>query len=392
MQSTDKRRVLLLNNVPAPYFDPLFEQVGRESGWELTVCYSSTWNAGVGWAAKAIAGSPAHETVVLDRMHPWLTRRLGSFPSAAIALLRVLLSRRPDYLICYGYTLAPQMVALLYAIITRTPYALAGDSNFFSDRRRRGKAEWLRWVVRRSAAVISVGTANRMFWESYGARPEQIFKAGFAVNNAFFAAETDKQRPAAADWRARRGWADRVLFLYVGRLIKRKNIDLIIEAFRQIDEGRAALVIAGTGPEREALQERAQGHPDIHFAGAVDPVTLPFYYAVADALVLVAEQEPWGLVVNEAMASGLALIAHRHCGAAMDLVRPENGILIETLTSAEIAGAMQALIDDRDALHAMKLNSSEKIKNWSIGAAAYGMIRAVETSAAPDTRYPIPRV
>src|SRR5262249_61449750 len=99
----------LLNNVPAPYFDPLFKKIGEESGWRLTVCYSSDWNEAVGWQEKTRGSEAAHSAIILDRRNPWLKSKLGSSLAAAIALARILLSERPDYLICYGYTLAPQM-------------------------------------------------------------------------------------------------------------------------------------------------------------------------------------------------------------------------------------------------------------------------------------------
>src|SRR5262249_52988312 len=126
-------RVLLLNNVPAPYFDPLFEKIGEESGWRLTVCYSSDWNKDVGWQEKLPGNTAVHRTVILDRRRPALRAKLGSSTAAAVALAGILLRERPDYLICYGYTLAPQLVALFWAMVTGTPFALIGDTNYFID-------------------------------------------------------------------------------------------------------------------------------------------------------------------------------------------------------------------------------------------------------------------
>ena len=185
------RRVLLLNNVPAPYFDPLFERIGRESGWRLTVCYSSDWNKDVGWGKNVRAEEDAHRTIILDRRNPWLKSKLGSSLAAAIALANNLIAERPDYLICYGYTLAPQMTALLWAMATGTPFAVIGDANYNTDiakgLKRLAKRFWLRALTKRAAALIAVGAANRAFWESYRARPEQLYETRFAVDNEFFA-------------------------------------------------------------------------------------------------------------------------------------------------------------------------------------------------------------
>lgn len=384
------RRVLLLNNVPAPYFDPLFEKLGEESGWRLTVCYSSDWNKDVGWREQLRTEAASHRTIILDRQNPALKSKLGSSLAAAVALVKVLLSERPDYLICYGYTLAPQMVALLWAMITAKPFALAGDANIYNDTaagmKRLAKSAWLRLLARRAAALIAVGLANRMFWESYGAGADKIFEARFAVNNDFFATECEKRKEDAARLRLWFGLTGKTVFLFVGRLVRRKNVDLIVGAARVLNDEGIAVVIAGSGEEKESLEKLAGGDPRIIFAGNVAPDDLPLYYALSDALILPAAQEPWGLVINEAMASGLAVIAHRHCGAAVDLVAADNGFALETFSVEELSRAMKMIASDRARLDSMQSRSLEKIKGWSIDEAAIGIIRAIESSARQDIK------
>ncbi len=378
-------RVLLLNNVPAPYFDPLFERVGRESGWELTVCYSSNWNQAVGWKDGAITQNDAHRTVILDRQRPWLKARFGSSFAAMAALLDLLASEPPDCLLVYGYTLLPQMNALLWAMRTNTPYVIAGDANIYNDTatglKRFIKGLWLRSVVQRAAALLSVGTVNRLFWSAYGARAEQIFDARFAVDNDFFAQASAARENAAETLRQKLGLAGKVVFLFVGRLVKRKNVDLIIRAARQLNDERIAVVIAGSGEELESLEALAAGDPRVIFAGNVAQTELPMFYALADALILPASQEPWGLVVNEAMACGLAIIAHQHCGAAVDLVGADNGAALASFSTNELAEAMRRIASSDALRHSMQQRSSEKIQAWSIEAAACGIIQAVETAA-----------
>jgi len=389
-------RVLLLNNVPAPYFGPLFEKIGAESGWLLTVCYSSDWNKDVGWGEKSPAESTSHGVVILDRQNPALKSWLGSSFAAAAALLKMLLGEKPDYLICCGYTLAPQTTALLWAMMTATPFALMGDANYFNDTaagmKRLIKTAWLRLLVSKAAALIAVGSANRMFWESYGAGADKIFESGLAVNNDFFATECERRKGDVAQLRAQLGLTGKIVFLFVGRLVRRKNVDLIIRAAQVLNDDRVAVVIAGSGEEKEALEKLADADPSllrplfhplaqrIIFAGNVSPADLPLYYALSDAFVLPASQEPWGLVINEAMASGLAIIAHRHCGAAVDLVAADNGFALETFSVEELSEAMGMISGDRARLGSMQSCSREKIKSWSIDAAARGIIQAVEIS------------
>lgn len=383
----------MLNNVPAPYFTPLFARVGRESDWDLLVCYSANWNAAVGWEAGAVQTDAAHRTIVLDERWPRVRARVGSFAAAALALLVVLLRERPDYLICYGYTLPPQTVLLLWALLTRTPFAISGDANYYDEQANAGsgvkrtlKGVWLRWLARHAAALITVGTANELFWQSYGAGREKLFRAGFAVENDLYERAGVERRSESEQLRARHGLEGKVVFLFVGRLVKRKHVDLIIAALRQLAGNRLALVIAGAGAERAALEAQAEGDSRVIFLGKVAPSELPVVYATADVLVLPAEQEPWGLVVNEAMASGLAVIASPNCGAAVDLVDAENGCRLAELSLANLTEAMRALATDTPRLRQMQARSRQRIAAWSMANAARGIIHAVDSSSAQRVR------
>jgi glycosyltransferase involved in cell wall biosynthesis len=382
-------RVLLLNNIPAPYFDPLFARLGARAGWELTVCYTSTHNAQAGWVERPIEAAP-HQTMILDRARPQLARWLGGPASAALALLAELRRARPDYIISYGYTLLPQCAAILSAAAMGIPFAVIGDANVHVDSargwRRTLKRRWLGWVIGRAAALVTIGTANRQFWESYGARREQLFEARYAVDNDHFARATAAAAGEAEQMRTRLGLDHKVIFLFVGRLIARKNVDLLIRAVRELRDEPIALVIAGDGEERAALEALAAGDQRIVFAGAVGHAELPRYYALADALALPARGEPWGLVINEAMASGLAVIAHRNCGAAVDLVGADNGVALESFSVEEVKAALKQVAGDGTRRRAMQSRSRERINEWTIDGAARGIARAVEASSASRAR------
>jgi hypothetical protein len=107
-----------------------------------------------------------------------------------MTMLRLLRRERPEYLICYGYSLVPQLTALLWAILTGTRFAVIGDANIHCDRtrglKRLLKGVWLRVLTRQAAAILTIGKANRQFWEKYGAAEERMFPVPFAVDNESF--------------------------------------------------------------------------------------------------------------------------------------------------------------------------------------------------------------
>lgn len=381
------KKVLLLSNVPSPYLTPLFNKLARETGWELLVCYVSRWNQNVGWSLAQVQNYLANGETVLDEHARWLSK-LSSQWAAALCLLAKLRKQQPDYLVIYGYTRAPQLTALLWCSLTRRPFAIAGDATYYADSatgiRKLVKTYWLRLIIRWAAAILVVGKASRMFWEAYGARPEQIYEAPFAVDNDWFAAESQRQRPAAEVFRRGHGWEGKTIFLYVGRLIKRKNVDLLVTALQQMPQEQAVLLVTGNGEEHEALVALAAGHPRIRFVGNASQQELAFYYALADVLVLPARSEPWGLVINEAMACGLAVIAHWQCGAAVDLVAADNGIVLHSFAVDELAVAINTLAVEREKLTLLQQQSSLKIARWSFEHAAAAIRRAVESAGRAE--------
>lgn len=384
------KNVLLLNNVPSPYLTPLFVRLLKESQWRLQVCYVSAWSNNVGWHEGQVKDYQSAGQCVLDQRLPRLSQ---VFPllAAALALVLEMVKTRPAYLIIYGYTRLPQLTALVWCLLLRKPFALAGDATYYADGatglRKRLKSWWLKFLSGQAAAIIVVGKASRMYWEAYGAAPHKIFEAPFAVDNDFFEHATQRQQTSASAFRAQKGWTQNTVFLYVGRLIKRKNVDLLIRAIRQLAPSTAvAAVIVGDGEERAALEALADNDARIHFAGSASQEELAYYYALADVLVLPSSEEPWGLVINEAMASGLAIIAHWQCGAAVDLVARDNGIALRSFAVTELAEALNGMATDTAKLQALKQCSRQKITPWSFEQAALAIRHAVDAGGATASR------
>lgn len=110
-------------------------------------------------------------------------------------------------------------------------------------------------------------------------------------------------------------------FLFVGRLIPLKNVVNLIDAFQARAKDDDRLLIAGDGPLRAQLeaQVRSQGIGGVEFLGHVLHEDLAALYARGHTLVLPSTQEVWGLVANEALASGLHVVLSDLCGAAASL-------------------------------------------------------------------------
>jgi glycosyltransferase involved in cell wall biosynthesis len=376
-----KKRVAILVGVPTPYREPLFERLARSADYEIQVLYCRDHQPGQQWRL----GAHRYPARYLKNFAPerWHGRRLVG--AINLGLWGELRAFRPDAAIIYGYNTATTLLAIFWVIRHRIPMLMRTDSNLIADL---GKAHLslalkrlpLRWLTRRVSAFLSVGTMNSQYWQFYGAAPEKIFLARYAVDNERFQSQADHYRVSRQTTRDENGWRRRYLLLYVGRLAGEKRVDVLIEALRRLSTKRSdiGLVIVGDGAERERLGRLAQGMPNVYFAGFQDQSDLPRYYGVADTFVLPSEYEPWGLVVNEAMASGLPVIATRKVGAARDLiVEGENGYLVPENDPVALASAIDRSCDSEQHLLLLGQKARSTVRSWNFDSTLAGFHNAL---------------
>lgn len=206
-------------------------------------------------------------------------------------------------------------------------------------------APWLRSTVSAYIARFH-GRALRTYTPSQMARSDLLELGlrdvevwGRTVDTTIFA-------PTRFDPDLRRlyGWEGKFVLLHVGRLAAEKGVQRILDAFRLAREllpaGSLHLVIAGGGPEEPALRRSAP--PDVSFVGILDRSRgLPEIYASTDAFVFTSLTETLGLVVLEAMASGLPVIATAAGGVADHLRHEENGL---AYPAGDVAGMAHAIV------------------------------------------------
>ena len=151
-------------------------------------------------------------------------------------------------------------------------------------------------------------------------------------------------------------------------------------AWRRRDDDRLHFLFVGEGEQRQILEARARATNwnSIKFLGFKNQTELPRYYDLCDVLVLPSMFEPWGLVINEAMNAGRAVVVSDQVGCAPDLVRGgENG---EVFKAGDIAGlslALHNLVSNRAKCRALGHKSLEIINKWSIEEDVAGLKKAL---------------
>jgi len=305
--------------------------------------------------------------------------------SAAVG--RALTELRPDVLCVNGYSSIPSLVALLWAADHSIPAAICSESNRF-DMDRSPIKEWIKQrVVGFSSAGVAGGTPQADYLTELGLPKEAVFAGYDAVDNSHFAmgSETARQRD---DELRKELKLPMNYFIACSRFTEKKNIPRLIEAFALYREQNSKpektwdLVIVGEGELRplieNAIRQFGVSHA-VHLVGAKPYDALPAYYGLAGAFIHASTTEQWGLVVNEAMASGLPILVSNRCGCAADLVQEgRNGFTFDPTNVADLAQLMARISAFDFPLAAFGLMSRQIIARWGPERFALGMKAAVE--------------
>lgn len=234
-------------------------------------------------------------------------------------------------------------------------------------------------------AFLAIGTLNRRYYELNGVDPARIFSVPYAVDNAHFKRGAEKAAARRDAYRAELGLEPgRPIILSCGKLIERKRPLQLLEAFARIHNEpalrRPYLVFAGDGPLRGAVEARAAeiAPGAMKVLGFIPQSQLPTAYDLCDAFILPSGQEAWGLVVNEVMCAGRAVIASDRVGCAPDLVRPgDNGAIFRTDDIDDMARALREVVGDAQRLAAMGRRSLEIIDRWGFAEDIAGLRAAL---------------
>lgn len=255
-------------------------------------------------------------------------------------------ANRPAVILCAGYDELPVLAALRWASRHSVPVFLSSDSNIHGDMasglKRIIKNFYVSRIASRYRGILVCGGPGKDFFRRYGVPDARLHVMPVEPDYSIIDTMT---APRAAELARSLGLApDRKRLVCCCRLIAIKRVDLVIDAFKAIAPDRADwdLVIVGKGEDQPALEARAGSllaDGRVRFLGFQDSTNLAAIYKSSDALVLASDYEPWALVVNEAAAAGLAIIASDRVGAAYELVESNvNGFVFP-------AGDLAALTD-----------------------------------------------
>jgi glycosyltransferase involved in cell wall biosynthesis len=279
---------------------------------------------------------------------------------------------QPRAVVICGYGFPSHYRVIRWCASRGIPYFIWADSNIHGDTatgiKRRVKNAIVSPLVRGAAAILPCGTSGVRFFSRYGATPDRTFLAPVEPDYRLI----EHPEPALlAEVATRFGLrADRRRMLIVARLVPLKSTDIAIDAFAALADQRPQwdLVIVGDGPLRRELEGRVPPRlrERVIFTGFIDQA--PVVAAIerqCDLLLHPGYWEAWGVVLLEAAAAGLAIIASNVVGAAADLVREDvNGRLHPPRDVAALFEAMRQVTQEGviDGMKRASLMVSEEFR------------------------------
>jgi len=369
-------KIAYLTNIPSPYRIAMIEAWVRElsrNGIELSTYYTDEGDQGRGWNVRPTAG--AREVRL---------RTLFSFPGYGrfnLGLFRMV--RESDVVMIGGFEQASYLASALLARLMRRKVVLLFDG--FSPKRMKSDPPHARIIKKLTAWLCHGFFANGQVGRDFlvgqlGVDHRKVFNQYLSVPTGDIEAEMAVAR-SRKELRLELGVPqDRLVLASCGYLIERKRPDLIIDALALIHPARRpTAMFIGRGPLEGTLASQAKKRGvDIRFAGFRQGRELAKHYLASDALVLASRDDPWGLVVNEAMAAGLPVVCSDACGANLDLVEEGvTGFDFSSGSADDLAFAIEKLI--ASDLPSMGRAARVRVASWTPEHSAKSLMACIES-------------
>jgi glycosyltransferase involved in cell wall biosynthesis len=363
--------VWLLTNAPSPYQVELLAAIGGASEVDLAVRYMRDDHARLSPKASNIRvmsgiGPRAWRDEV--RLHP-------------LALWECASGRHDCYVLSGLWTSITFLTCALVLWLRGRPWVLWLERPH-PDSLTPKPIRWLRdqlrrFLLARSSAVLCIGTAARDAYAEMGVPREKLFVLPYCCDTRRF----DKADPErVATLRRRYNLTGKTVLLFSGQMIERKGIDTLIEAFKRVAQlsSDAALLLLGDGPKRAEYERMVSSglQSSVHFTGHVPQTDLPEHFAAADIFVFPSRHDGWGVVINEACAAGLPVIATQQTGSAYDLVEDgKSGFVLDRDDVDAFADRMLRLIEEPQLRKNFGQRSRELVAPFSAENGALLFIR-----------------
>ena len=376
------KNVLIITNIISPYRIPLFNYISLQKDIKFKVVALAELEGNRNWEVKKDYIKFDYE--ILPGWHSFIW---GKKREVAIhinkGITEVFRSYNPDVVITSGYDSLAYWQAFLYCKLYRKKFILWNGTTLLSAGSTRGVRGLLKHIIVKGAdGYIAYGTKAREYLEHFGAKTKNIYISTNTVDMAYFQSKVVEYRNKENFIKERKKYP-KYLLLYIGQLIRRKGIFQVLKALDNLLDSEVGLMIVGSGPEEKNLKVfcKEKNLKNVFFEGFKQQDELSRYYALADIFILPSFEEVWGLVVNEALASGLYVLSSKYAGASYDLIKEEwNGEIFDPYKVGEIVDLIKRVKEKIKNIRERRDDISQyAYKEFSIEQSAEEFLKAIKS-------------
>jgi glycosyltransferase involved in cell wall biosynthesis len=358
-----KPKIALITNSPSPYRIPLFEKLSKLV--DLTVYFTNLREKDRNWDVKY--DYKFNYKVLKDYTLRYdRGKKDGLNYPINPSIIREITKNDYDAVIFGGYSSFTTILAFLTCKIKKIPFLLwLGGTNYHDSLLNRLAKPFITGLMRNTDAFLTYGSRAKEYVISFGVPSEKIFLAVNVGDVDYFRKKIDKYTYKKKELKKELGIHHKRNIIFVGSLSYRKGVEYLLPAFYELKKEyeNLGLLLLGDGPLKEKLIEKYGDSDQVHFIGFVQQDELSKYYAISDIFILPTIGDIFSIVVSEAMASNLPIIATKNDGSSVDIVKNGfNGYVINSKDSNEIYGAIEKMLENPD-LKKMAENSREMIDN-----------------------------
>lgn len=359
------KRAVFITNIPSPYRVDFFVYMQKNfPEYEFHVIFSGAGMENRKWSVEL--EELKHATFLKSKTLIIRKRFDDRYIFLPVGVEKALNEIKPDMVFAMEYN--PTILqAVHWCKKNKVPFVSWTDGTLNSEKNI-GKVQRLSrsYIVKRASAFVASSTASKEAQIAYGADTEKCFVSYLTVDINKYLAKKDS-------YEARQ-------MIYVGSLIQRKGLDLLMPALAQAADD-IRLIIVGEGQEKQALQEQIAKlglENRVEFKGFVEGEALRELYKNSDVFIIPTREDCFGLVILEAMCASLPVISSKYADGARDLIAEgENGYIVDPEDTDAFAQTIDKIFSE-GRLAEMGCCSYKRAQEFDFAHVAEGAIAALK--------------
>ena len=352
-----KKRLLFITNIPSPYRVAFFNELGKKC--ELTVLFerNASSERDESWKNCSFLN---FKGIVLKG------RKIDVDKSISFEVINYLAKKEFDEIIVSNVATPTGMIAIQYMKAKRIPYWIEGDGGFVGDDNILKKIIKSHFISG-AKGYFSTSRMHDQYYREYASDCVRIIRYPFSSvseKDIFSLPASDEEKKRL---RGQLGMKEAKIVISVGQMIHRKGFDILFRAMKKLPSDIGVYIIGGKPSEEYMHFVEENNVRNLHIVDFKAKEDLVLYYRAADLFVLPTREDIWGLVINEAMATGLPIITTLKCGAGLELVKDgANGYLVPVEDPDMLANRIEVILSDLKLQSEMSKSSLAIIHSYTI--------------------------